>query len=221
MTRAATAEAPRERPILFSAPMVRAILDGKKAITRRVVKPQPFGRHVLSPAFGTSPDGAAIGTPWVWIENGPDYPDGPEDERRCPYGVPGDRLWVRETLRKVERRYWTYSADGAAVTAPILSPRRTAMAAWAHHKDGDTCVSIHMPRWASRLTLEVTDVRVERLQQIGELEAENEIGVTPYALGSDAIPRFVEGWDALNAKRGFGWYANPWVWVVSFRRVTD
>lgn len=77
----------KERPILFSSGMVRAILDGRKTQTRRLVKPQPHPNHVLSPAWGTSPDGFEFGAKHLWRENGPDYPDGPEDERRCPYGV--------------------------------------------------------------------------------------------------------------------------------------
>lgn len=93
----------KERGIIFSAPMVRAILAGRKSQTRRIVKPQPLAHHGITKCWGTSPDGFEFGEKYVWTESGPDYPDGPEDERRSPYGVPGERLWVRETWAPVER----------------------------------------------------------------------------------------------------------------------
>src|SRR5690348_1316393 len=89
----------KEHPILFSGPMVRALLAGTKTQTRRILKPQPAHWRYLQPMWGTSPppNPTAFGEPYLWREVGPDYPDSEKDDRRCPYGVPGDRLWVRET----------------------------------------------------------------------------------------------------------------------------
>lgn len=161
----------KERPILMSAPMVRAILEGRKTQTRRVAK-------ITS---------------------------------RCPHGVPGDRLWVRETC---ERRPFcagskaicvAYSADGESV----LDPVGFDYSCW--WKRGEKLPSIFMPRWASRITLEVTGVRVERVQEINQVDA--------LAEGTQGKHSYAELWDSLNAKRGFGWDTNPWVWVLEFKRV--
>jgi hypothetical protein len=186
-----------ERPILFSAPMVRAILAGTKTQTRRVVNPQPCGGFavielgILSAAAVTDSRGALI---------------------RCPYGKSGDRLWVRETWRPtgVCAGQWTsvyYRADKAQIDRPYFYPNLVK---------GGWRPAIHMPRAACRLMLEVTAVRVERLQEITEDDARAE-GISAPTSGS-----FRGGyailWDSLNAKRGFGWATNPWVWVVTFDR---
>jgi hypothetical protein len=215
---APAAAAVRERPILFSGPMVRAILDDRKTQTRRVIvhpKNPPSG--YTDCGFGFWPTVDPTHATWC----GPDYPDGAEDEVRNPFGAPGDRLWVREAFDHIwtdGERGWhnVYRADGD----PAYLPRGERMR-WRP--------SIHMPRAASRLTLEVTGVRVERVQAITEDDARAE-GVAPAWLdvnGEDvnahAPPTHVQGfaklWNALNASRGYGWDANPWVWVVAFRRV--
>lgn len=204
----------KERPILFSAPMVRAILEGRKTQTRRVVKIQPcvidgeFMHHVA-------------GSKW---ESGKPY--------RCPHGRVGDQLWVRETLQTGARNNpapslnhcWRYAADNQPVMVDPCD--KTAMIVWAHHKEGETCVSIHMPRWASRIQLEITDVSVERVAVISESDAMDEgAGVSAVDHpGWDGDPDeyrklFHERWDILNAKRGFGWDKNPWVWALSFKRI--
>lgn len=162
----------KERPIIFSAPMVRAILAGTKVQTRFVLG--------------------------------------------CPYGQPGDRLWVREAwARDDEDGQLMYRADvGRDLCADAWRP------------------SIHMPRWASRITLEVTAVRVERLQDISEADAQAE-GVIPKwepgcsgrlmdAFGGfsfrPAASAYAELWEQINGPGA--WDANPWVWVVEFKRVT-
>jgi hypothetical protein len=147
----ATPSGVKERPILFSGPMVRAILEGRKTQTRRVVTPQPN--------WGMWP--YRNGDLWLHALSG--------DPRKCPYGVPGDRLYVREMLRRPDGDPWLYEADMQPVMVDACD--ETAMLAWAHHKQQDYCTSMFMPRWASRITLELTDVRVQRVQEISEEDA--------------------------------------------------
>jgi len=178
----------KERPILFSAPMVRAILDGRKTMTRRVVKPNPV----------SIPEAEVAHANWV-IQN-----------RVCPFGQPGDRLWVRETwlsyrhLHKNGRdeALLIYRADGEDL------PKQARGTKWRP--------SIFMPRWASRITLEITAVRVERVQDIGDEDAEAE-GLS-WCNAASPRDKFQCLWNSLNLKRGYGWDANPWVWVISFKR---
>ena len=232
----------KERPILFSAPMVRAILEGRKTVTRREVKKRPALDCLAAgfePAFLTLPGNADL----------------------CPYGKPGDRLWVRETWGVISHDFddqgnmidWTpdrpatpirempfgrgyysghaiYRADGEAVWAGDDDGGGDDRSAWKP--------SIHMPRVVSRILLEITDVRVERLQDISEAQAiaEGIVGVafrpddgwpicTGYMVGPDdgktglettAAKAFAGLWDSV----GGDWEANPWVWVVEFKRVT-
>lgn len=230
----------KERPILFSAPMVRALLAGQKTQTRRLVTPQPRANHYLQPMWGTSPppDPVEFGEKHMWREVGPDYPDDTSDDRRCPYGVPGDTLWVRETFRSwrdicdqdedddhehgehCDQTYVAYAAtprqgyrpkpDRARITyldesTPLESNRRL-LGPW---KPG-----IHMPRWASRLTLAITDVRVERLHEITKTDARAE-GVEA-SMGDPMSCRdaFAALWDSINGKRA-PWSSNPWLWVLN------
>ena len=216
---------PRERPILFSAPMVRALLDGRKTQTRRMVKPQPTG------VLGLLPEDSKRYPAW-WFSGGP--PPFASFEKRCPYGVPGDRLWVRETWRMPD----TFDGDSPAVAASRVgngfSPNvfyeadasvRSAGAYTGH--PGKTRVSIHMPRWASRITLRVTDVRVERLNEISVADCYAEGCFRPdptRILGSEVTIRdnargeYRRIWEHINGPGS--WDANPWVWVVSFQRIT-
>jgi len=161
----------RERPILFSGPIVRALLDGRKTQTRRVVKPQPpagceytgcdSGRFALCFAEGTGGSGNPVCVP--------PRPNHQTHQLACPFGVPGDRLWVRETWQRIggvegTPEHTVYRANGGD-----FSDYST--------EDGDPFrwrPSIHMPRAASRITLEITDVRVERLQAISEEDARAE-----------------------------------------------
>jgi len=225
-----------ERPILFSDAMVRAILAGTKTQTRRVIT----SREPISfiGCRGEEDDPSA----WGWFFDGPDHHGymvlgRGHDERhdhgsisiRCPYGSPGDRLWVREA--------WGPLSGGVTYRAMAFTECPDG-ARWRP--------SIHMPRWASRLTLEVTDVRVERLQSISGVDALAEgitIPVTPegrrlisltdpgvrsalpaewrldHPLTDDEYHRAIFGglWDSL-ARPGSRWADNPWVWVVTFRR---
>lgn len=180
----------KERPILFSGPMVRALLDGRKTRTRRVVKPQP--EWSCSPLEFTN-------SPGVWA------PNEAEDYRRCPYGVPGDRLWVRETWQRV---------------VPLLIDPTTKYEYLATVRDGCHPArwkpSIHMPRVASRITLEVVRVRVERVQQITEADAIAE-GCGRAECGALAVLEYCRLWNEINGPGA--WAENPWVWVVEFKRI--
>lgn len=206
----------KERPILFSAPMVRAILDGRKTVTRRVCKPQPSANAHTTCASG-NPMGA-------WWETG-------KDINRCPHGQPGDRLWVRETwycdhfevmrgpyLKPDDLDIGEALDDGTLVyAADGLTPYEADQPIWKP--------SIHMPRWACRILLEITAVRVERLQDISRADIRAEGLQCPPELASDDVsPNYRDwypaAWRELWESTGGDWNANPWVWVVEFKRVT-
>lgn len=213
--------APKERPILFSGPMVRALLDGRKTQTRRVIKPQPdsvknFGRAV--PYRRASPPQDMASEKY-------------EVPIVCPYGAPGDRLWVKETWGLNDTIYGGDQPIPKARPAD-LPPQGLVFFA----TEDDTEIrnelrwrpSIHMPRWASRLTLEITEVRVERLQDISKSDAEAE-GIREPSLGEwvetglwqvrrtqcEAVTTYCALWESINGAGS--WDANPWVWAVSFR----
>lgn len=206
----------RERPILFSAPMVRAILDGSKTQTRRVVKPQPSHRLVeprvgLTIGMDPADDGA------VWYDSDGINPGRPV---RCPYGRPLDRLWVRESWATPTSYDAMSPSEAMAAMAdrlPFGAPQVWYRASTREHNQASHRwrPSIHMPRRISRITLEITEVRVERVQEISEEDARAE--------GVDRLFTYrgvFQGlWNAINGPRGYGWDANPWVWVLTFRRV--
>jgi len=201
----------KEHPILFSGPMVRALLDGCKTQTRRAMKPQPT---------------EFVGGPGVTLRDGSPAPLVPLDdsvepygrEIVCPYGQPGDRLWVREAHavdgKKVFFRAGHEESEGAGPRVDIR---------WRP--------SIHMPRWASRITLEVTTVRVERLQDISEADAiaegctQNHNGYYwggPHPVSglkqlATAKGAYQDLWESINGPDS--WAANPWVWAIEFRRL--
>lgn len=194
----------KERPIIFDAESVRAILDGRKTMTRRVIKSQPE----KPPYPFQFPSGV-----WAWQSDTP-HKWGNQTAHFCPLGSPRDFLWVREGLR------WSREGSPARYAAddcPIM--RDGESVGWIFNNP--TVPAIFMPRWASRLLLEITAVRVERVQEISEEDAIAE-GVrgdeTCYDQAS-ARMCFEARWDSLNARRGYGWAENPWVWVISFRRV--
>lgn len=197
----------KERPILFSAPMVRAILNGTKTQTRRAVK----DRHI---------DAAPPACFFQWLRE------------RCPYGQPGDRLWVRETWQVVDGS----ERARRIVTDPSPSRGWIEYAATVHpgHEPPPRWrPSIHMPRWASRILLEITAVRVERLQDISGEDAVAEgiardgDGYERFHVDPDAplgqsftrnpVLAYRGLWEKIN---GVGtWDANPLVWVIEFKRV--
>ncbi|HAJ2463845.1 TPA: hypothetical protein P7N13_001904 [Escherichia coli] len=185
----------KERGMIFNDEMVRAILGGNKTQTRRIVEEKFYGRAVAAELFA----------------------------KHCPYGQPGDRIWVRET----------YRVHGKATDVATLVYRASVRNSWTeqtHRVPVDVCnkpvsekwtPSIHMPRWASRILLEITDVRVERLRDMSEADAKAE-GATPatykitppeavYRVGFGDIWRSIYGQD--------NWLSNPWVWVIEFKRI--
>ncbi|AZF00355.1 Phage protein [Pseudomonas orientalis] len=219
----------KERPILFSAPMVRAILEGRKTVTRRPVKVQPHidasGNFCVGNSnYGQDGYGKPVTKHFV---NG-----------CCPFGKPGDRLWVRETIidlrgTGVEHRP---DPDGPLQRYAYAADCRPGSHSDEARKDFGLKYkpSTHMPRAACRILLEISDVRVERLQDISEDQAQAE-GVRLMRDGSDtwvsregsgnlvtpwptAKEAFSDLWNSINGPHA--WVANPWVWVVSFKRVT-
>lgn len=208
------------RPLLFSGPMVRAILDGRKTETRRPLKVQP--REILPPRLrpGRSPSDIRV---WFALtERGRTPLENRGKAFRCSYGEIGDRLWVRETWGLVNHGGYAvdpstlcYRADGEQ---RLVKPDELL----AYNEGRDRPVlpregwrpSIHMPRWVSRLTIELTAVRVERLQKITLAGARAE-GVSEAV----SVGKFRQLWDGLNQARGFGWDENPWVWVLTFKKV--
>jgi len=189
----------KERPILFSAPMVRALLDGRKTQTRRILKPQPqAGTEDVLENHGD------VFRPWSDTESR--YL--PDQSWRCPYGVPGDRLWVKEGIVRGygnDMQMSRYAADGLP----------TADEAWPWQRDH--LVSIHCPRRLSRILLEVSGVRVERLQDIGETDAAAEGVDGMRDLAPTCRDAYRHLWTDLNGAGS--WEANPWVWVVGFKTI--
>lgn len=195
-----------ERPILFRGPMVQAILSGQKTVTRRVLK-MPHG------LWETSATGELLPIPG-----------------KCPYGKPGDRLWVRETwycdhfevqkgpyLQPADMHDLDQSRDDGELVyaADGLAPYEQEQPTWKP--------SIHMPRWASRILLEITDVRVEQLHAITneQCSAEGARG------GHGSIPGYIynatvqEHFRYIWENTGGDYFANPWVWVITFKRITQ
>ena len=223
----------KERPVIFSAPMINAILEGRKTMTRRVIKPQP-----------ERPPGPCAYVPSGWALEGLPNEHGIKgcscEEVKCRWWE-GERLWLKEaayiappnfgdptdgnaTDREGRRRVVGYAASmcGEAVRCAMdYGVKKTS--------------PIFMPRWASRITLEITDVRVERLNAIAEADCwaegieavdgmfRDEIIDMAIRIGcciDDAKPTFAALWDSINGKRpGYNWASSPWVWVISFRRL--
>ncbi|KMI19340.1 hypothetical protein [Klebsiella pneumoniae] len=222
-----------ERGMIFNAEMVRAILDGRKTQTRRPIK----WKKTRFTEIGEREDGSK----WPWSE---DAEHACDFWHPCPFGAVGDRIWVRETARCEWQRGdfknaafetgVTYKADGERQTFSSAEQHKT-FPRRSHAANGDRAwhPSIHMPRWASRILLEITDVRVERLNAISEEDAEAE-GIDMEALydsqdcydciadhnmtGRPTVTgAFKYLWESIYGDES--WKANPWVWVISFKRV--
>ena len=200
----------KQTGILFKAPMVRAILEGRKSQTRRIIDPQPNPKG----SWLTEGDKNAT-TAIVWC----DVPDidrligkAPKwNKVTCPYGKPGDQLWVRETWRCRGGREYEYQQNQASICYRAdAEPLEYVCKQWRP--------SIHMPRWASRITLEIVSVRVERLNAIDAYDAESEgcgCGVNDETGGP--VARYKNLWESINGPGS--WNLNPWVWVIEFKEV--
>lgn len=243
----------KERPILFSGPMVRAILEGRKTVTRRVAKFKPRQAGLNLSFSGLTAGNYCTGSMksgFVLRSRG--GPNGCWNDRtwplHCPYGLPGDRIWVRETFyafgrweirysQKRQRDEWHFidmthdTGRGYRFEAPvgqhIKIPRSSVTPSWWRRP------SIHMPRHASRILLEITAVRIERLQAISEEQAVAEGVERPENIRDVDVwdgaerelfnamnqprDRFKRLWADINGTES--WDANPWVWVVEFKRV--
>lgn len=243
----------KERPILFSAEMVRAILEGRKTQTRRVIKPQP--EIMLNPY-----DREQTVLVWDKTQNHRIHsvPAGLVPDNPFAQEV-GGRLWVREGMwlsscgQYFARQRYSDSGgyptsydvlarDGSGVWKNsawsnkgrwLKSGRQTKEFSLSWHNDNDKILeaefrrrwpSIFMPRWASRLTLEAVNIRVERVQDISvsDMRAEG-VEYGPHNRGEFAIQHTIREWktlwDSINAKRGYPWESNPWVWVLEFKRI--
>lgn len=193
-------------PIIMTAESVLAILDGRKSQTRRVIRSLPSETCWEQQFAFEGPDGPSMK---AWIA-------------ACPYGAVGDRLYVRESLRchnTTEPPTATYVADASPVVGHGAPESYCGRAVWRWPKSR-LLTARYMPRWASRLTLEVTNVRVERVGAITESDAAAEGYCTTWAqfpmTNREAFARL---WDSLNKRRGYPWASSPWVWAITFQRV--
>lgn len=215
----------KERGIIFNSEMVRAILDGRKTQTRRIIKTVPtthdFHGWIMSSTC-TKDEGKAC---WA-IGDSPLLKD--PIRLNCPLGKIGDRLWVRETWRK-----FNASDECGCSEYPCGCPKNNAVLYRASGDSGESKwkPSSQMPHWASRILLEITGVRVERLQDISEEDAVAE-GVAPLHGGYwkhyqpgwtqhqlSARGSFVTLWNSINGVDA--WYKNPWVWVIEFKQIQE
>lgn len=203
----------KERPIIFSSPMVRAILEGRKTQTRRIITPRIYPTAIY--------EGFIDGQHQFYESRG-----GLVYRRNCPYGVPGDRLYIRETFGYV----WPEWCDNGLVeengiARPITDEECDVVYratdpdyVWAND-EGEECTlwkpSIFMPKRLARIWPKVISVRPERLQEISEKDAYAE-GCPLEPTAPHPIAWFRDLWDSLNAKRGHPWSANDWGWTVEF-----
>lgn len=211
-----------EKPVIFNGQMVRAILDGRKTQTRRIVKPQP-------PVSGTLVQKSHNGLEPLYFVGGYLLP-------RCPYGEPGDYLWVREThswVTLAENEFGLPLDRRTKEGRPVRMIYRAdaEFEGWAKAFPTRWRPSIHMPRWACRIILRIEEVRVERLKNIcpADVWAEG-IDPRPYLFQASKASRVINRdkwaraqfkrlWDSINGRRGFSWKTDPWVWVVKFSKV--
>lgn len=224
----------KERPVIFNGEMVRAILDGRKTQTRRVMKVQPespgFGLRFITESLNSRDAGK-----YFWSQSDACGINKPRSKPfACPFGQVADRLWVRETFAAFDADWKHPGKPHDLKDGPW--PNVVYPASVAKIPDGTCRPSIHMPRWASRIMLEITAVRVERLNDISEEDARAEgVGSAIWfaakgvpedewvslgkrgAIESSHINQFATLWESIYG--GESWSANPWCWVIEFKRV--
>ena len=217
----------RAKPIIFQGNMIQAIRGNRKTQARRVMKPQPpewvkdLGYDCFTPKGHISGRGMYKGEP-------------AEKFFKCPFGIRGDKLWIRETCAFWEdpnngQDFVIYRAGGKKEFPNVRDLKYPG-----HPFNNKWLPSIFMPRWASRLTLEITNIRGERVQNITEEDARAEGIIDGGCLSCgesepcgcdnpqpDARDSFIYLWDSTNAKRGYGWEISPWVWVIEFKALPD
>ncbi|HCF8297135.1 TPA: hypothetical protein NIV23_005187 [Klebsiella pneumoniae] len=218
-----------ERGMIFNAEMVRALLDGRKTQTRRPIK----WKQTRFTEIGEREDGSK----WPWSE---DAEHACDFWHPCPFGAVGDRIWVRETWGVVSHAFsddglmidWVPDRPATAIhEMPFGNGYYSGYAIYAAdgdftwgdddgYEDGRSCwkPSIHMPRAASRILLEITDVRVERLRSMSQDDARAE-GVIAASGPMEAGLAFRELWDSIYGEES--WKANPWVWVIKFKQIEE
>ncbi|HBW7733698.1 hypothetical protein DJ516_26210 [Klebsiella pneumoniae] len=197
-----------ERGMIFNAEMVRALLDGRKTQTRRPIK----WKQTRFTEIGEREDGSK----WPWSE---DAEHACDFWHPCPFGAVGDRIWVREAFRVHSRAtdVATLVYKASERNSWTEQTRRVPVAVCNKPATPEKWIpSLHMPRWASRILLEITGVRVERLRSMSQDDARAE-GVIAASGPMEAGLAFRELWDSIYGEES--WKANPWVWVIEFKRV--
>jgi len=201
----------KSTPILFKPEAIPLVMSGAKPVTRRVINPQPKGWKPVVEADGIT---------WSWCQHGDmDY----SKRIRCPYGRSGDKLWVKESWRGwlagpfpcIEYRHGG-DEYGANLPRPGYNADHPAFCSKPKWRG-----PLFMPKWASRITLEIINVSAERLQDISEKDCEYELGVKPNSLGNAAYGTFRDLWDQINAKRGYPFSDNVWVWRIEIKRINE
>jgi len=204
----------RERPIFFNADMVRAVLDGRKTQTHRIMRVQP---EIIPKEDEFSEPGF-----WIPFNAGKTMVRNEDMYIACPFGLKGDRLWVREAFR-------VHSRATDVATLVYKASEQQSWTQQTHRVPIEVCSkpavvdkwtpSIHMPRWASRITLEITGVRVERLHAItlGDICKEFGCGLYDFRPATYGFTVWEELWQSIYGADS--WQANPWVWVIEFKRV--
>jgi hypothetical protein len=199
--------------------MINALLAKTQTVTHRPINIPLHGR--------------TGGDDWVrsiyedgggnWVAWSCDTPDLPAFTKKaypngagfpCPFGRPGDHIWLAEAIHMIGNGEWRYLADNKSVCCND-EKRLDAMWTWVLHMDDDYCSASHMPRWASRLAVKIKSVRIGRIQQISELDCENETGQLPYSLGNRAYAEYQALWDQRH-RPPHKWQANPWTWRIEF-----
>lgn len=216
----------KERPIIFSTPMVQAILEGNKAQTRRPIPVDPDLKHLRTGIeLGNIPPDDRIIT---FFKTDNNFKMSPSISCKCPYGIPSDLLWVREKHRFIELESGEDCIQFADETIIPFPNDKELCEKYLFNSNFDKWrPAKYLPKKLARIWLEITDIRVEKLKKISVEDIKAE-GVYPNMDGIDMSVRndnyaycktFIRGWDRIYAKKGYSWEFNPWCWVIEFKRI--